>query len=366
MNWKWVVGIGALGLGAYVLYQNRLPEETVYASSPGMNGFSGAPSSIGNIQSIINEMKSLDLTLYRMSFTPQWNGGVYRSDFVEYFLNNSPSDWKLVVDRNHLYPNNETQSAKFRANLSTARSNILNVCKAWPSNQRVIAELVNEYVSSDIKTICQGLINNVRGAGYSNPLLVNKMEQLWSQVKFTDPKNNIITGFHPYFNSWSVSGAEAQMGYALNAGYKVINTEVGADYREHNYFTTSTVSEVNQFLQWCTDRGIGNCIWMNDDLNNLPEYKDLGLKIPSYSPPSVSYTLGIQANIPVPFSISGVGYYTTPKYLSLPADQYQVNMPSSVYYNGKTRSFRYWGSGETTPIRIIDLSGNIYPYATYY
>jgi hypothetical protein len=52
------------------------------------------------------------------------------------------------------------------------------------------------------------------------------------------------------------------MNIALSRGIKVINTEIGVDYHEDRSFTTGTVAELEAFMQWCYDRGIGNTVWM--------------------------------------------------------------------------------------------------------
>jgi hypothetical protein len=122
------------------------------------------------------------------------------------------------------------------------------------------------------------LIDAIRAAGYTNAIVVNKWNTAWH--KFTDPLDNTYQGYHFYFNSWSVSGATNQMNIALSRGIKVINTEIGADFNEYRSFTTSTVRELTEFLAWCADRGIGNTIWMYEDLHNWNRYQQLGLNIP--------------------------------------------------------------------------------------
>ena len=70
------------------------------------------------------------------------------------------------------------------------------------------------------------------------------------------------------------------MNTALSRGIKIISTEVGADFNEYRSFTSSTVGELNQFLTWCKEHGIGNTVWMNENLTNWPTYKALGLAFP--------------------------------------------------------------------------------------
>jgi hypothetical protein len=227
-------------------------------------------------------MEQNNLNLYRMSFNPTWMSGPhpYRAQYIQYFLDNTPSSWVIIVDRNHIYPPTEDGASEFRANLATARSSILAVCAAWPNNPRVWVEMGNEYVSTDFHTIYQGLIDDVRDAGYTNTLVIDKWNTAWSTAVFDDPYDAIYTGMHFYFNSWSVSGAMSQMNTALNLGLKLVNTEVGADYNEASSFTTSTVDELNNFLAQCAEQGVGNTVWMNENLDNWQRYQQLGIEFP--------------------------------------------------------------------------------------
>ncbi len=129
----------------------------------------------------------------------------------------------------------------------------------------------------------QSLVTEIRAAGYTNPILFDKWNQAWTLVN--DPLDNTFQGYHFYFNSWSVSGAMSQMQTAQSKGIKLINTEIGADYNEYNSFTTSTVAELNQFLSQSASMGIGNTVWMNENLNNMPRYQQLGLDFPTVTSP---------------------------------------------------------------------------------
>ena len=184
------------------------------------------------------------------------------------------------MDRNHIYPPTEAGASAFRSNIDVARSSILAVCAAWPNNPRVWVEMGNEYVSTDFHTIFQGLIDDVRNAGYSNTLVIDKWETSWSTAVFNDPYDSIYVGMHFYFNSWSVSGAISQMNIAQSLGLKLVNTEIGADFNEYNRFTSATVDELNTFMTQCKNLGISNTVWMNENLNNLPRYQQLGIDFP--------------------------------------------------------------------------------------
>ena len=204
----------------------------------------------------------------------------YHSEYIQYFLDHAPSDWVIIVDRNHIYPPTEEGAAAFRTNIDVARSSILAVCGAWPNNPRVWVEMGNEYVSTDFHVIFQGLIDDVRNAGYTNTLVVDKWNTAWSTAIFNDPYDSVYVGMHFYFNTWSVSSAISQMKTALRLGLKLVNTEVGADFNEANKFTKSTVDEVNNFLLLCTELGVGNTVWMNENLANWQRYQQLDLSFP--------------------------------------------------------------------------------------
>ncbi len=248
-------------------------------------GLSGYPTSTGQLDTIISTMQANGLNTYRMSANPVWSGGPhpYHEDFVQYFLDHTPSTWVIIVDRNHLYPPNEESAATARNNWDAARNSIFDVLEAYPNNQRVFVELINEYVSSDFYSRMQSLVTEIRSAGYTNPLIVNKWNQAWTVIN--DPLDNTYQGYHYYFNSWSPSGAISQLRTAQSKGIKLLNTETGADFNDNSAFTTSTVAELNQFLSQCASMGIGNTVWMYENLNNLPRYQQLNLDFPSVTSP---------------------------------------------------------------------------------
>ncbi len=253
-------------------------------------GLSGYPTSTGQIDSIINTMKANGLNTYRMSANPAWSSGPhpYHEDFVQYFLDHST--FTIIVDRNHLYPPTEASATSARNNWNTARNSIFEVLEAYPNNQRVVVELINEYISSDFYSRMQSLVTEIRAAGYTNPLLCDKWNQAWTAIN--DPLDNTYQGYHFYFNSWSPSGAISQMQTAQSKGIKLINTEIGADYNEYKSFTTSTVGELNTFLSQCASMGVGNTVWMNENLNNMPRYQSLGLDFPTVTSPQPGTTTG--------------------------------------------------------------------------
>ncbi len=253
-------------------------------------GLSGYPTSTNQIDNIINTMKANDLNTYRMSANPQWSGGPhpYHQEYIQYFLDHTPSNWIIIVDRNHLYPPTEASATSARNNWATAKNSIFEVLQSFPNNPRVMVELINEYISSDFYPRMQSLVNDIRSAGYTNSIVVNKWNQPWTVIN--DPLAATFQGYHFYFNSWSPSGAISQMKTAQSKGIKIISTEVGADYNEYSSFTSSTVGELNDFLAQTSNMGIGSTIWMNENLNNMPRYQQLGLAFPTVSTPTPTPT----------------------------------------------------------------------------
>lgn len=242
-------------------------------------GLSGYPTSTSQIDAIIQVMDENNLNIFRMSFNPEWFSSKphpYRANYIQYFLDNS--DYTIIVDRNHLYPPTEESAQEARNNWETVENSLFEVLGTWPNNNRVAVELINEYVLTDFYPRMQNLVDSIREAGYTNPIVVNKWNQPWTVIN--DPLDNTYQGYHFYFNSWSVSGAISQMNNALSRGIKIINTEIGADFNEFRSFTTETVEELNEFIVWCSDQGIGNTVWMNENLNNWQRYQELGLSFP--------------------------------------------------------------------------------------
>ncbi len=243
----------------------------------GLSGYVTSPSAL---QSIIDVMNDNGFNIYRMSFNPQWGDGdhPYNSTLIQYFLDHC--DYTLIVDPNHLYPASEASAQSARDNWATVEDSLFDVLEAWPNNPRVMVELINEYVSSDFGTRMQNLTDLIRTADYTNGIVANKYAQNWNPSIIDDALNQTFHGMHFYFNSWSVSGAMTQMGYAQAYNVPIINTEIGADYNEYGSFSESEVDEVSDFLAQTYAEGIGNCIWMNENLSNWDTYVNLGLVLP--------------------------------------------------------------------------------------
>lgn len=196
--------------------------------------------------------------------------------WVQYFLDNC--DYQLIVDR-HMYPMASLTDSQW----NDVRTWTLDVASTFSAYEdRLWIEPINERTNSDLASRLQTIVTAVRNAGYGHRILANKWDQSWSSMAtINDPLDRFYTGYHFYFNSWSVSGAQSQMQTALNLNLKIINTEIGADYNEASQFSQSEVDEVNTFMDWCADRDIGNTVWMRYGLENLPKYQQLNLQFPS-------------------------------------------------------------------------------------
>ena len=319
-------------------------------------GLSGYPTSTTQIDNIISTMKANGMNTYRMSFNPTWSSGPhpYHAEYIQYFLDHST--FNIIVDRNHLYPPTEASATTARNNWATVRSSVFDVLKAYPNNPRVMVELINEYISNDFYTRMQGLVTEIRAAGYTNPIVMDKWNQPWTAIN--DPLDATYQGYHFYFNSWSPSGAISQMKTAQSKGIKIINTEIGADYNEYNSFTTSTVTELNTFLSQCASMGIGNTVWMNENLNNMPKYTQLGLKIPSVTAPTqptpTTTPTPTQTPTPTPKPSPTPTPTTTPTPTPTPTP---TNPPTNTVFtdNFESRSLNNWNRitktyGETVAI----------------
>jgi hypothetical protein len=245
------------------------------------SGYSGYVTSTQILDNLIATCKAKKLNTFRISFNPEWfatKPHPYTKSFIQYLLDHSTL--KIIVDRNHLYP--PTADSSNAVNWTQAQTALLEVCADFPNNDRVMIETINEYVNADWKAKNQALVDAIRNAGYTNPIVANKWTTGWSASLLVDPLNKLYMGMHFYFNSWSPSGAETQMGYATAQNLKIINTEVGAHSSEYANFTADLVIETNQFLDYCKNSSfeLSNLIWLADNLANLAKYEELGLIIP--------------------------------------------------------------------------------------
>ncbi len=237
-------------------------------------GFSSYVTTQAELENTIAIMKSKNLNAYRVSFKPSWivpEGNVrgYNAAYIDHLLSNT--NFFIIVDGNHLYPASEQSAQDARNHWMEVKTRIFQILERYPNNQRVAVELINEYSSDDYDTRIQGLIDEIRGLGYTNPIVANKLYTAWQ--KFSDPLNNTFQGMHFYFNSWDASKAISQMNIALSRGItKIFNTEVGASSNEYKYYTQANVDELESFLSQSQALGVNSCIWMNNDTVNWQGY----------------------------------------------------------------------------------------------
>jgi hypothetical protein len=268
-------------------YQNGTPvgaQIQVTSGTQSYFGLSGYPRTLGGtystniIDDIITEMNQNNLNIYRMSIWYTVNDST-RDEMAQYFLENCGYD--LIVCY-HDYP------AGAMPSWATAQAWTLDLLDTFSDYQdRLWVEFENERTDADLANQSQTIVTAVRNAGYTAKLIANKWNQSWSSMAgVTDPLDKFYTGYHYYFNSWSVSGATSDMSQAMSAGIpgiRLINTEIGADSNEKGSFSSGEVAEVNQFMAWGADRGIGNMVWMNRGLDNWITYEGMNLTFPAYS-----------------------------------------------------------------------------------
>ena len=243
-----------------------------------LNGFSGTPTNIQAVDDIIDALDRYGLNCYRISFTPTWTTGSrpYRPEYVDHFLANCSHT--IIIDRNHHTSHDTVDWAE-------AEAALMECLERWGNNPSVILELVNEFVhdGENVWERCEPIVSRIKAASYTNKLLINKhtLANDWRTIGCD------YYGHHAYFSNLNdptqqyqtLWQAKAQMNNAIAAGcVPLVNTETGAHHREANHFTAENVAILNEYLAWCKFQGIGNMVWMNRDLNNLPRYEELGLK----------------------------------------------------------------------------------------
>lgn len=223
------------------------------------------------IDDMIQEMDQNGLTIYRMSFNDYVPSETVITH-VQYYLDNC--DHEVIVDYYHQYP----MGALSTSDLEETTKQGLEIADAFNNNPRVWLEPFNERTNSNLDDYIQSYVDDIRDEGYTYKIVVNKWDQTWTQMaSVNDPLDKFYSGYHFYFNSGSWSTAESQMQTALDKGIKLINTEIGADYNEYREFSLSEVQRVNEFCEWCEQKGVGNTIWMRYGLGNYAKYIELGL-----------------------------------------------------------------------------------------
>lgn len=227
------------------------------------------------IDQIIQTMDDNGLNIYRMAFNDFRDIDTVVIPHVQYFIDHC--DYDIIIDFYHQYPMGELSSAELNEVISRG----LAIAEHFNNNPRIILEPINERTNNDLPSQIQTFIDEIRDAGYTYRIIVNKWEQSWNSfAQVDDPLDEFYTGYHYYFTNGAWSSAESQMQQALNLGLKIINTEIGADYNEASQFQNSEVARVNEFTEWCAQRDIGNTVWMLYGEQNLPTYISMGLENP--------------------------------------------------------------------------------------
>lgn len=260
-----------------VLVNTSLPPELLY-------GFSGTPTNQESIDEIIGNMTIYGMNTYRISFTPDWAIGTrpYNLTQMTYFLNNTPASWYLIVDRNHQLDSGAMNWTNWQQANQSIYDDVLTIPQL-ANNSRVIIEIINEYVfngTHNVWAATEWIVEGIQADGYTNQLLINKHSNSndWAQGAAI-PYD--IYGHHSYFNNLDDPGngtntlglAQNLMINASAAGaIPLVNTEIGAHFLEFTWFNQSNVDVLKEYILWCRTQNIGNTIWMNKDLRNLPTY----------------------------------------------------------------------------------------------
>jgi hypothetical protein len=132
----------------------------------------------------------------------------------------------------------------------------------------------------------ENIANKIREAGYKNKILVNKHSQSddWERHQSNAPSLDYY-GHHAYFNNLNdpsthyntLWGQQDHMDNAKASDCNpIINTEIGAHFKEFSECTTENVEITNRFLHWSNERKIGNLLWLNHNVRNLATYEALG------------------------------------------------------------------------------------------
>jgi hypothetical protein len=254
------------------------------------SGISGYTTGIAGVDQIVSFIKTNNLNVWRASFTPSWKSGgnhAYDPARIQRFLDTCSAN--VIVDINHLYPPNADSDADAVNHWTDVENSVMNVLQQWKNNPRVWIEPINEYTSldsslPDFYDLMQPLVTKIRQAGYTNPIVCDKMyNPPWKMIN--DPLNLTYQGYHNYMNEQTLSSIFSKLNAAQSAGIKLfVCTEVGASYNEYSDFTATNVGNLQTYLDQCADMGIGNTVWMREDLQNWVSnngYGDYGLSIPN-------------------------------------------------------------------------------------
>jgi len=241
-----------------------------------------ALSAIDEAIAVINEES---LTVWRMSFYP---GFPDWQTYIQYFLDNSTAD--LIVD----YYHHDTTTLMSNANWTESINQGLAIATYFSAYQsRLWLEPQNEQLDANLVARSQSFVDAIRGAGYSNNIVSDVFwwTSLPSMAAVDDPLDKFYSGIHVYIydgemQMWTLSSAEEFMQDGLDAGVKIMNTEVGADTYGNEYFSSDQVTILNSFLVWSSENDVGNAVWLMYGDYEYPFYQALDLSFPSEPTPS--------------------------------------------------------------------------------
>jgi len=275
---------------------------------PRLVGFSGYPyGGYGDIDEIIMNMTNYGANCWRVSFNPpDVPGGSrdYNLSFVDYFLDNTPDNWYVVVDGNHYV---DAMPIKYPENQTLCLERVADILSTYPNDTRVLVELWNEpswgWNTSYYAPFWIEAIQNSSYTGhYTNGIVVNKFSPYFLAgdkgdgrydpwIIFDDKHDRVWQSFHVYVSQYppEPGGGTHGLSYqdivweAANASIeKGVWTEVGAETDEAP-FTQEHVDELNDYLAMMVTRGYGYNVWYNGSPKNIPVtngYDDRGLTSP--------------------------------------------------------------------------------------
>ena len=249
---------------------------------------------MAGLQATIATCQRLGMNTIRIASREGWldqygrDNRRFHREYVDYVLANT--DLTVVLDINHVYYETDGHfdvdggSVWIQQHWQQVLNWVVTVAQLYANNDRVIIEVFNEYSLSDFWAKAQQALDFIRQYS-ANFVLFNKWAQPWTQLY--DPYDKTVNSYHYYFNPeyWTPAGAEADVQRALNLGLRVLNTEVGAHSSGGPAITAETVAKLNAFLAWCMARGVGNCIWNTNDVQDFPRMEALGLIVPVPPPP---------------------------------------------------------------------------------
>ena len=333
-----------------------------------------SPYALSSIDEVIAVLDQEHSNIWRMSFPPDFNNW---QQFIQYYLDHCAYD--VIVDYYHHTNFHNMNSAEWED--STNRG--LQILQYFSDYQdRIWIEPQNEQTASNLVSETQQFVTAVRNAGFTNNIVSDAFWQdIADMAAITDPLDKFWTGQHIYFYSggtenWHLGGGSASDPYTrdaysrmqrgLNYGLKLINTEIGDDGWGQNYFSTHGVSLVNQFMEWCAQRGIGNTVWTLYGDYDYPVYQSLGLDfpVPSQLPPPETWTLTILSSsggTVTPSGLQTVGVGTSVTVTAQANPGYYLaswNLDGSILQNTTQLTIPPQSSGSSHTLQAVFVSNS--------